>query len=68
MPGRPGCRPDDSDNSRRGRGGVFHHKQIVPARNSHDGVHVGRLSGEVDRNHGAGARRDGRFDGRGSRL
>ena len=45
-----------------GVGGVLDDEQLVLPRDGHDGVHVGRLAGEVDRDDGAGARRDGGLD------
>ena len=43
---------------------VLDHHQPVPARDIHDGVHVGRLSEEVNRHDRPGARRNGCLDPR----
>ena len=48
-----------------GMGGIFNHDQLVPLGDGHDGVHVRDLAGHVHRHDGAGARRDGGFDGLG---
>ena len=44
--------------------GVFDHDQPVLAREGHDRVHVGGLTGEVDGDDRLGARRDRGFDRR----
>ena len=46
-----------------GVGGIFDHHQVVRSGDGHDGVHVRGLAGQVDRDDGARARRDGGFDG-----
>jgi hypothetical protein len=45
--------------------GILEHEQAVPAGDGHDGVHVGRLAGEVHGDDGARPRCDRGLDGAG---